>query len=311
MNQPDFWRDKERAEKSVRKLNRLKEDLIKRQDLEKKIEEIERGLSTADLKQIEKELDNLEKIFYFSGPYDKNNALLSLHAGTGGTDAQDWTEMLLRMYLRFCEKKGWSARIIDESRGTEAGIKSATIEIEGQYAYGFLKGEAGVHRLVRISPFDAEKMRHTSFALVQVLPELEEVEIEIKPEELKIETFRASTKGGQNVQKTETAVRITHLPTKITVTCQVERSQYQNKERALKILKSKLYQYAQAKQEEEKAILRGELKSISWGNQIRSYVLHPYKMVKDHRTGYETSDVQKILDGNLDEVIESYLKLRK
>jgi len=308
MNQPDFWRDKERAEKSVRKLNRLKEDLIKRQDLEKKIEEIERGLSTADLKQIEKELDNLEKIFYFSGLYDKNNALLSLHAGTGGTDAQDWTEMLLRMYLRFCEKKGWSARIIDESRGTEAGIKSATIEIEGQYAYGYLKGETGVHRLVRISPFDAEKMRHTSFALVQVLPELEEVEIEIKPEELKIETFRASTKGGQNVQKTETAVRITHLPTKITVTCQVERSQYQNKERALKILKSKLYQYAQAKQEEEKAILRGELKSISWGNQIRSYVLHPYKMVKDHRTGYETSDVQKILDGELDEVIESYFR---
>jgi peptide chain release factor 2 len=245
---------------------------------------------------------------YFKSPYDKNNALIFIHAGTGGTDAQDFSEMLMRMYLRFCEKKGWLTKVIENSLGTEAGIKSATIEVEGLYAYGFLKGESGVHRLIRISPFDAEKLRHTSFALVQVLPELEDVKIEIKPEDLKIETFRASAKGGQHMQKTETAVRITHLPTKIVVTCQTERSQYQNKERALKILKSKLYQYYQAKKEEEKAILKGELKSISWGNQIRSYILHPYKLVKDHRTGFESNKVNEILDGELDELIESYLK---
>lgn len=301
MSAPQFWQNKEKAEKQVQNLNRLKKDLDKWQELEKKIEE------GVDLEKVERELADLEKLTYFSGFYDRNNALLSLHAGTGGTDAQDWAEMLLRMYLRFCQKKNWLARVIDESRGSEAGIKSAIVEIEGEYAYGFLKGETGVHRLVRISPFDAEKMRHTSFALVQILPELEEVEVEIKPEDLKIETFRASAKGGQKVQKTETAVRIIHLPTKITVACQVERSQHQNKERAMKILKSKLHQYAQSKQEEEKAVLRGELKSISWGNQIRSYILHPYKMIKDHRTDYETSDVQKVLDGDLDEIIENYL----
>ncbi|MGC9048972.1 MAG: peptide chain release factor 2 [Patescibacteria group bacterium] len=300
----EFWRDKEISEKKIQRFNQLKEELNRWENLNKMIAELSGQRNQELIAKAEKEINNLERLTYFSGPCDKNNALLSLHAGAGGTDAQDWAEMLLRMYVRFCEKKGWLAQVIDESRGGEAGIKSATIEIEGQYAYGFLKGEAGVHRLVRISPFDAEKMRHTSFALVQVLPELEEVEIEINPEDLKIETFRASAKGGQKVQKAETAVRITHLPTKITVSCQVERSQYQNKERALKILKSKLYQYYQDKREEEKAILRGELKSISWGNQIRSYVLHPYKMVKDHRTGYETSDVQKILDGDLDELIE-------
>lgn len=311
MAKPDFWQNKEIAERKIQRFDQLKEELNRWENLNKIFVELSERADQKLVTQLEKEINDLEKLIYFSGPYDKNNALLSLHAGTGGTDAQDWTEMLLRMYLRFCEKRGWKVRIIDESRGTEAGIKSATLEIEGQYAYGFLKAEAGVHRLVRISPFDAEKMRHTSFALVQVLPELEEVEVEIKPEDLKIETFRASAKGGQKVQKTETAVRITHLPTKITVSCQAERSQYQNKERALKILKSKLYQYAQAKQEEEKAILRGELKSISWGNQIRSYVLHPYKMVKDHRTGYETNDVQKILDGDLEELIEDFLKNRR
>jgi len=248
---------------------------------------------------------------FLNGPYDKNNAILSLHAGAGGTDACDWTEMLLRMYQRFAEKKKWKVFLIDQSRGSEAGIKSATLEIIGPYAYGFLKSESGVHRLVRISPFDAEKMRHTSFALVDVLPEIPNPKIEIKEKDLKIETFRASGHGGQNVQKVESAVRITHLPTKITVSCQVERSQHQNKERAMKILFSKLYQFTQAKKEEEKERIRGRILPASWGYQIRSYVLHPYKMVKDHRTNYEESNPQKVLDGGLDKFIETYLKNKK
>lgn len=254
-------------------------------------------------------MNSLEK--FLTEPYDKNNAILSFHAGAGGTDAQDWTEMLMRMYQRFAEKKKWKVFLIDESRGSEAGIKSATLEIVGQYAYGFLKAESGVHRLVRISPFDAEKMRHTSFALVDILPEIPNPKIAIKEKDLKIETFRASAKGGQNVQKVESAVRITHLPTKIVVNCQAERSQYQNKERALKILKSKLYQFEMAKKEEEKERIRGRVLPASWGYQIRSYVLHPYKMVKDHRTNYETGEVQKILDGDLDQFIEKYLKSLK
>ena len=251
-------------------------------------------------------MENLTR--YLINPYDKNNAILSLHSGVGGTEAQDWTEMLLRMYTRFAEKKKWRVFLIDQSVGSEAGIKSATLEIIGPYAYGFLKSEAGVHRLVRISPFDAEKMRHTSFALVDVLPEIPEPKIEIKDKDLKIETFRASAKGGQHVQKVETAVRIVHLPTKITVTCQAERSQYQNKERAMKILKSKLYQFEIAKKEEEKERIRGRVLPASWGYQARSYILHPYKMVKDHRTGYQTNEVQKVLDGDLNKFIEVYLK---
>jgi len=209
------------------------------------------------------------------------------------------------------KKKKWRVFLIDESPGTEAGIKSATLEIVGPYAYGFLRAEAGVHRLVRISPFDAEKMRHTSFALVDVLPEIPNPKMEIKDKDLKIETFRASAKGGQHVQKVETAVRITHLPTKISVSCQAERSQHQNKERALKILKSKLYQFETAKKEEEKERLRGRVLPASWGYQARSYVLHPYKMVKDHRTGYQTSEVQAVLDGYLDELIEIYLRVER
>ncbi len=254
-------------------------------------------------------MDNIYDLL--KNEYDKNNAILSLHAGAGGADAQDWTEMLLRMYQRFAEKKKWKVFLIDESRGGEAGIKSATLEIIGPYAYGFLKAEAGVHRLVRISPFDAEKMRHTSFALVNVLPEIPNPKIEIKEKDLKIETFRASGKGGQNVQKIESAVRITHLPTKITVSCQAERSQYQNKERAIKILASKLYQFQQAKKEEEKEKIRGRVLPASWGYQTRSYILHPYKMVKDHRTGCETSDIQKVLDGDLDSFIQTYLEKNK
>lgn len=260
MSEPNFWQNREEAEKKSERLGKLKEEFGKWEILEQKVNQLTSQSEQKILKQIEREIADMEKLTYFIGPYDQNNALLSIHAGAGGTDAQDWAEMLRRMYLRFCQNKGWVTRVIDESFGGEAGIKSATIEIEGDYAYGFLKGESGVHRLVRISPFDAGKMRHTSFALVQVMPELEDVKVEIKPEDLKIDTFLSSSKGGQNVQKTETAVRITHWPTKITVACQAERSQLQNKERAMKILKSKIYQYYQAKQDDEKAVLRGELK---------------------------------------------------
>ncbi|MDD2646611.1 MAG: peptide chain release factor 2 [Patescibacteria group bacterium] len=251
----------------------------------------------------------MENVYQFlNGEYDKNSVVISFHAGVGGTDAQDWTEMLRRMYWRYAEKKKWKVYLLDESWGSEAGLKSSTLEIVGSYAYGHLKKEAGVHRLVRISPFDAEKMRHTSFALVDVLPEIPNLKIDIKDKDLKIEFYRASGHGGQNVQKVESAVRLTHLPTKITVNCQVERSQAQNKERAMKILASKLYQFHQAKREEEKELLRGRVLPASWGHQARSYVLHPYKMIKDHRSNWETSDVDRILDGNLDDFVLAELK---
>lgn len=322
MTDPSFWQNRAKAEDRSKGLDKLKEDLFKWEKIEKSINDcleiakIDKDDQSVNLKKeiekqfsrIECQLNDFEKLIFLNKEYDKENAFLSIFAGAGGVDAQDWTEMLLRMYLRFAEKKGWSAQIIDHSKGTEAGMKSVMIEVRGRYAYGFLKGEAGVHRLVRISPFDAEQLRHTSFALVEVLPEIKEVEVEIKPDDLRIDTFLSSGPGGQNVQKNETAVRMVHLPTKITVICQSQRSQTQNKERALQILKSKLFQYAQAEKEEEKARLRGEFKSASWGNQIRSYVLHPYHMVKDLRTGYETSNTDDILDGNLDEIIESYFR---
>ena len=325
MAQSDFWKNQERASNKSKELADFKSTLDKWQDLQTSVKDcleiaiLDKDDQTVTLRKdieqefnkIRKNLIDMEKTTFLSGKYDKRDALLSIFAGAGGVDAQDWTEMLLRMYLRFAEKKGWTARVVEQSRGTEAGIKSVTIEIEGQFAYGFLKEEAGVHRLVRISPFDAEKMRHTSFAMVSVLPEMNDVEVKINPDDLRIDTFLASGHGGQNVQKNETAVRIVHLPTKITVSCQSERSQNQNKERAMKILKSKLYYYTQLEQEEEKARLRGEFKSASWGNQIRSYVLHPYKMVKDLRTGYETNDPDKILDGDLEEIIESSLRAKR
>ena len=325
MVDPEFWQNRAKAEEKSKELDKLKEDLFKWEKIEKSISDclevakIDKDDQSVNLKKeiekqfskIERQLNDFEKLTFLNKEYDKENAFVSIFAGAGGVDAQDWTEMLLRMYLRFAEKKGWPAQIIDHSKGTEAGMKSVTIEVKGRYAYGFLKGEAGVHRLVRISPFDAEQMRHTSFALVEVLPEIKEVEVEVNPDDLKIDTFLSSGPGGQHMQKNETAVRMVHLPTKITVSCQSQRSQTQNKERALQILKSKLFQYAQAEKEEEKARLRGEFKSASWGNQIRSYVLHPYHMVKDLRTGYETSNVDDILDGNLDEIIESYFRWKK
>lgn len=244
------------------------------------------------------------------GDYDSASALLTIRSGAGGVDAQDWAEMLMRMYLRYAEKHGFRTSILDETRGGEAGIKSVTIEIDGTYAYGYLRGEAGIHRLVRLSPFNANSLRQTSFASVEIMPAIEndDTAIVIKPEELRIDTYRSSGAGGQNVNKTESAVRITHLATNTVVTCQTERSQLQNREQAMKLLRSKLLQQRLETQAEEKRKLRGEFKSAEWGNQIRSYVLHPYTMVKDHRTDTETSDTAKVLDGSLDMFIESTLR---
>lgn len=284
------------------RLDEEDKDVSLREEIEKKSRELEEKFAKMEFQVL------------FSGKYDEHNVIMAIHAGAGGVDAMDFAGMLLRMYLRFAEKKGFKARILDESRGAEAGIKSVTLEIKGPCAYGNLKSEYGVHRLVRISPFDAEKMRHTSFALVEVLPEIEEIdekEIIIRPEDLRIDTFLSSGHGGQSVQTTYSAVRIVHLPTKIMVSCQNERSQAQNKETALKILKAKLFQLEEEKQQKEKQKLRGEYKSAEWGNQIRSYVLHPYHMVKDLRTDYEVGDPDKVLNGELDGFIEAYLKSTK
>jgi peptide chain release factor 2 len=243
------------------------------------------------------------------GEYDRRSAILAIHAGAGGTDSQDWAEMLLRMYLRWAEGRKYETKVLDMTPGEEAGIKSATLEVRGRNAFGYLKGERGVHRLVRISPFDSSKSRHTSFALAEVLPEVENAsEVNIDPDDLRIDVFRAGGHGGQNVQKNSTAVRITHIPTGLVVSCQNERSQGRNKDSALKVLEARLLERELARQAEERAELKGEHVSAEWGNQIRSYVLHPYKMVKDHRTGYETSNAEAVLDGALDELVRDYQK---
>lgn len=244
-----------------------------------------------------------------SGPYDRGDALLAIHAGAGGTDSQDWAEMLQRMYLRWNERKGYQTNILDTTFGEEAGIKSVTISVSGRYAYGYLRSEKGVHRLVRLSPFDSNHRRHTSFAMVEILPQVQEdAQIDINPDDLRIDVFRSSGAGGQNVQKNSTAIRITHHPTGIVVSCQNERSQLQNKQNAMTVLRARLLELKQQEQEEEMAELRGEYQKAEWGSQIRSYVLHPYQMVKDHRMEYETGNTQAVLDGDLDGFIEAYLR---
>jgi len=254
-------------------------------------------------------LDELELEMAFSSEYDARNAILAIHAGAGGTESQDWAQMLLRMYLRWAERHGYQTEILDTSPGEEAGIKSAIIEIKGDYACGYLKSEHGVHRLVRLSPFDFDHARHTSFALVEVMPEAEaDVDVKIEPDELKVDTFRSSGPGGQHMQKTSSAVRLTHLPTGLVVTCQSERSQHQNKEIALRILQARLLELELAKRAEERTKLKGKHIAAGWGNQIRSYILHPYKMVKDHRTDYQTSNTEAVLDGELDGFITAYLR---
>lgn len=303
----------------------LEDEILKWENLKKEVDDLLELIDLAikdndssmegemqkKLALLNEEYSEMEFFILFSEKYDQNNAVVSIHSGTGGIEAQDWAEMLLRMILRFCERKKLKTTIIDETKGSEAGIKSVTVEITGKYAYGWLKSESGVHRLVRISPFDAEKMRHTSFALIEVIPELPEAEaLEIKPEELRIDTFMASGHGGQSVNTTYSAIRVVHLPTKITVNCQNERSQQQNKEIALKILRSKLFKLKMEEHQKELKEARGEILQAQWSNQIRSYVLQPYKLVKDHRTKFEDKEPEKILDGKIEGFIEAYLKMQ-
>jgi peptide chain release factor 2 len=299
---PDFWKDSQTAARLMQEMASLQKDI----DAAKTIRELvdsntEYGLDTL-IKELEKEL-------FLSGPYDKGSAIFSIHAGQGGADAMDWASILYRLYTRYFEKKGWKFETLDYTAGDEAGIKNATIVVDGNFSYGYLKNEQGVHRLVRLSPFNSDQLRHTSFALVEVLPQIEgDTEIVIKEDDLDWEFYRSSSKGGQNVQKVSTAVRVKHKPTNIIVTCQSERYQAQNREYALKILKSKLWAKYQEDMQKTKDGLRGEYSPPSWGNQIRSYVLHPYQMVKDLRTKEETGNVDSVLDGNIDIFIEAMLK---
>lgn len=321
--QPDFWNDNIAAQRAMRELTALKDETGTWRDLERRARDAAGLLELAieenhtemvaevarEAAAIEKRLAALEFNLLFSGEYDRNNAILSIHAGAGGTESQDWAQMLMRMYLRYADLRQYDTEILEEMPGDEAGIKSVTIRVVGEYAYGRLKAERGVHRLVRLSPFDANHRRHTSFVLVEVMPEIEDaVAVEIKPDDVKVDIFHASGHGGQNVQKVATAVRLTHIPTGIVVTCQNERSQLQNRENAFKVLRSRLVELEIEKKEQEKLRLKGQHVEAGWGNQIRSYVLHPYQMVKDHRTEHETSRTDLILDGELDEFIEAYLK---
>jgi len=318
---PDFWLDQAEAQSVMRRLSEIQKTVQVWREMERQVADIAELLALAsedssletevqDLtKKLASRLNKLELELAFSSEYDARNAIVSIHAGAGGTESQDWAEMLLRMYLRWVERRGYKAEILDISPGDEAGIKSVTIGISGNFACGYLKSEHGVHRLVRLSPFDADHARHTSFALVEVMPEAEaDVDVKIETDDLKVEAFRSSGPGGQHMQKTSSAVRLTHLPSGLVVTCQGERSQYQNKEIAMKILQSRLLELELARREEERAKLKGKRIDAGWGNQIRSYVLHPYKMVKDHRTDYQTSDTEAVLDGELDEFITAYLR---
>lgn len=325
MSEPGFWDNTEKAQQTINDANEIKEKYKQFQDLETKKEDLEvmlemlneekdealeKELSNTAI-QFEKEVEEFELQMLLSEPYDKNNALLEIHPGAGGTESQDWGSMLYRMYTRWSEQKGFKIEILDYQDGDEAGIKSVTLLIKGQNAYGYLKAEKGVHRLVRISPFDSAGRRHTSFASVDVVPEFDDsIEIEINPDDLRIDTYRASGAGGQHVNKTDSAIRITHLPTGEVTASQAQRSQLQNKEQAMKMLKAKLYQLQIEEKEKEMAAIRGEQKEIGWGSQIRSYVFHPYSMVKDHRTSYETGNVNNVMDGDLDPFIHAYLTSR-
>lgn len=326
MAKPDFWDNKEKADLTLKDISELK-NLT--QDIKKLKEDTKNNLELAELLLVEKDdelihnleeevknenkkLEELSILLLLNGPYDKNNCTLEVHSGAGGTEACDWAAMLYRMYLRYCEKHGYKVEVLDYQEGEEVGIKSATLEIKGTNAYGYLKCEKGVHRLVRLSPFDAANKRHTSFASIDIIPEFDNtINVEINEKDLKIDVYRSSGKGGQGVNTTDSAVRITHLPTKTVVTCQNERSQIQNKETAMKMLKAKLYLIEQEKKNHELNAIKGTYQNIEFGSQIRSYVMHPYSMVKDHRTNYETSNVDKVLDGDLDQFIESYLKEAK
>ncbi len=307
----------------MRQLSYLKEIVDTWRNLEKKVSDLSTLIDVSlaeddsslenefsqEMHSIELSLEDLEFQLQLGGRYDQRGAILAIHAGAGGTESQDWAQMLLRMYLRWAEQHSRHSEVIEVSPGEEAGIKSVLVEIGGDYAYGYLKGERGVHRLVRISPFDASHSRHTSFALVEVMPVVEsEVDVTINPDDLKVEAFRSSGPGGQHMQKTSSAVRLTHLPTGIAVVCQNERSQYRNKEVAMKVLRSRLLEMELEKKAEKQAKLKGEHITAEWGNQIRSYVIHPYKLVKDHRTGHETSDTSAVLDGDLDDLLKAYLR---
>ena len=318
----DFWQNSDSAQVLMRRLGAIRRQVDEWRGLERKAAELlELTLLAEDDSALSAELegesaalalklDGLEFSLAFNGPYDVRNAILAVHAGAGGVESMDWAEMLLSMYLRWAEESGFRAEIVDRSYGEEAGIKSTVVQIDGEYAYGYLKSEHGVHRLIRLSPFDTDHARHTSFALVEIMPEAEgEVDVHIGPDDLKIDTFRSSGPGGQNVQKVSSAVRITHLPSGLVVTSQTERSQLQNKEAAMRILRSRLFQQELARRAEERARLKGRRISAEWGAQIRSYTLHPYRLVKDHRTGYETGNTEAVLAGDLDGFIKAYLRL--
>lgn len=324
MKEPNFWDDKRESERVISNINSLKNTIDKVKNLKEKItnnfeiveelknfydEELVEMISN-DIEAIGKELDEVEVLMLLSGPYDKDNAIVEIHSGAGGTEACDWANMLYRMYTRWCEKKNYKVEVIDSQPGEEVGIKSLTMFVKGMNAFGYLKNEKGVHRLVRISPFDSNARRHTSFASIDVTPLIEnsDIKIDINPNDIRVDVYRSSGCGGQGVNTTDSAVRITHFPTKIVVTCQNERSQIQNKEKAMEVLKSKLYQLEMEKRNNELKELKGNQNDINFGSQIRSYVMCPYSMVKDHRTNVETSNVDKVLDGDIDLFINASLK---